>query len=556
MNEHIQVFCLGGLDEVGRNLLCIKINEEIFVIEAGVKYPSKLTPGIDYIISDFSYLKDNKDKIKGYIITHGHDEVLGALAYMLKECPAPIYCSDVTKLFIESFVNHVNSKVKLNFNIVKPSDDIKIGSVNVSLFSTCHCMPHSFGVCLKTSFGNIIYSGDFIIENNSFQNFKHDINKISKLSEENTLLLITESSFSVHEGYTSPKHRLTPTIEQTFKNTNDGKIIVSTFSTNAFAIAEIIKLAKVNRKKVCPFDNETKEILSNLSIIEECKVNDEDLVDINEIKRYRDDSLVILILGFNDKLYRKINNFSQRKTNIDINSNDTFIAAFSASSRFEIEHARMLDNLYRANLKVIMVNKKNYIGMHPSQEDLKTFISIFNPKYYLPVKGNYINLYNNAMYAFGVSKNLNYNTIFLLDNGEVLDFNNGIAKKLPSSNNILTGELLTDGLSVTSSVTSLCNTRIKLGQDGLIIIDLVVDVNKKIIVSDISVNLIGITYYKDHDNLINSIKAYVTETIKKQFLTNFNIVNAETKIKEAITYNVRRETNKEPLIKPIILIKE
>ncbi len=556
MNEHIHIFTLGGLDEDGKNLTIVQINDDIFVIDAGIKYPDKTTPGIDYIIADYSYLKENKNKIKAYIITHGHDDQLGALPYILRDCPAPVYCTDVTQILIDSFVNHVNiSNVRIDYHIVKPSSVELIAGRQVNFFATCHNMPRSFGVSISTSLGNIVYTGDFIIENNSFKNFSYDTNAVARITEKPTLLLMCESNFATRPGYTTPNHRLTPLIQNIFENEAKGRILIATFSTNAFGVAEIIKLAVTYNRKICAYDKETFSLLKRLEIVEECKIPYQNILNYEDINRVKDTDVVILMLGFGKSLYRKMSKFAKGSGTARINFKelDTFVVAAPPKNSFEVLNAKTLDSLFRTGMNVISIPKKAYLSMHASEEDIKALITIFHPKYYLPIKGSYRNMIANAMIAYNMGINLSHNNIFVLENGLVLDINGEAARVLPVTQAVKTGIVLIDGVNQTSSANAILSERLHLGEDGAAIVSVAIDSRGHKIVSQPQVDLIGVTCTKDLKTVQRLLSNEVINVLNELLLGNYNKNTGETLVNERLKRLLRREIGKEPLVMPIIV---
>lgn len=555
MNEHIHIFMLGGLDEDGKNLTVINIDDDIFVIDAGIKYPDKTTPGIDYIISDYSYLKENKNKIKAYIITHAHDDQLGAIAYMAKDCPAPIYCTDITKMFIESFLSHVNSNLHLDFHVVNPSGIESISGHTVRFFATCHNMPRSMGVAIETSAGNIVYTGDYIIENNSFKNFRYDSNAVARIAEKPTLLLMTESTYATRAGYTTPSHRLTPHLTNFFEVEAKGRIFISVFSTNAFAISEIIRLAVSYNRKICAYDKETYSLLKRLETIEECAIPRNFVLEYEDINRVKDSDIVILMTGFGKALYSKMKRFAKGAgtARITPKETDTFIVACPPANHFEVLGASTLDNLFRTGMNVHNVPRKVYASMHPSEEDIKAMISLFRPKFYVPIKGSYRNMIANAMIAFNMGVNLSHNNIFVLENGLVLDINNEAARLLPATQAVQTGIVLIDGINQTSSASQVLTERLKLGEDGTVIASVGIDSRAHKIISAPEINLYGVTCTKDIKTVGRLVGTELTNILNEFLLGNYNKYIVEQAVVDRLSKLLRKEIGKEPLVVPIII---
>lgn len=231
--ENIKVLALGGLDEEGKDLYCVEINNKIFVINCGFKYPTKLTPGIDFIIADFSYLTDNKDKIVAYILPKTKKNNFGALPYIYKECPAPIYCTKLTKDAFLEFAKEYKQENDFVINEIKLPASIEIAGYKCEFFSTCSSVPLSFGFSITTKLGNIVYSGDFVVEYNNTKYFNFDLNTIGKIAEVPTLLLMCDSTNANKKGYCSPNNRLTPHLDKFFKKAN-GRIFIGLAKDNLY----------------------------------------------------------------------------------------------------------------------------------------------------------------------------------------------------------------------------------------------------------------------------------------------------------------------------------
>ena len=260
MRDKIRIFALGGLDERGKNLIVVEINQDIFIIDAGIKHPDRSLPGVDLIIPDYRYLEENKDRVKAYLVSHGHNEQMGAIPFMYKSIKAPIYCSKATAAMISDYgINYLKKPVAFNFNIVNPSDDVEIAGHKIHFFQTCHSMICSSGIAIDTTEGAIIYSGDFIVEYNSDIGHNHDLNKLAKIAENNVLLLMTESSGATSLGYASPNHKLTPYLNRVLFESK-GRTYIALFDKNIYGLEEILKFATFNNKRVIFYNEFAKKL--------------------------------------------------------------------------------------------------------------------------------------------------------------------------------------------------------------------------------------------------------------------------------------------------------
>lgn len=555
MNDKIKVFALGGLDEDGKNLQIIEINNDIFVIECGIRFPDKTTPGIDYIIANYDYLKENKNKVKAYILLHGHDDEIGALAYIYKDVPAPIYCSSTTKEMFLKFLNHVGkSNNDFDFHIILPTSDVMIGGRKFSFFHTCHNIADSSGVAVDTSYGNIIYTGDFIIENNAEDRYLCDLNAIAKITEKPTILLMTESVYSNKQGYTSPCHKITPLILRDFEEAK-GRIFVSLFSTNAYNIGEVFRLAFTFKKKIICYDSETQEVLETFLKTTGTDFPKGLLADLDDINRINSTDLVVLVCGYGANLYKKMSIIALGDSEdhlVNLNPDDTFIMAAPANVNVEVVATDAIDDLYRSGAKVINLSRQKFFRMHASEEDIKMMISLTKPKYYMPVKGAFRFLLGNAKLALNMGVGLSHQNVFVLDNGLILEIDEKGAHI--SNDSVKTGNLLIDGMGVADSNGKTMSERERLSADGVVILACTVSKSKREIVAGPDVQMRGFMFLKDADSILKTVTNIFVNTINEYLAKpSCNLDEARQIIYENCLKAIKKETNKTPVIMPLIL---
>lgn len=326
--EKIKVFALGGLDECGKNMYVIEVDEDIYIIEAGYKYPDKSSPGIDLIIPNYQYILDHQDQIRGIIISHGHMDEMGALAYIFRDhdLNIPIYGTSVTHAMIRLHANRLGFNNHYRFVEIKNNDRIQIGSHEFQFFQTAHMIAGSIGFSLHTEQGEVVYSGEFIVEYNNHPKYKLDINQIAKIAERDVLLLMSESRYADHPGYTAPSHRVTPLIQKTFQDA-PGRTLVALYEHNVYNLNEIVKLAIDQNKKMIFFGKESSELLETLNSVGEFIIPKNNLATMDDIFRIREQDIVIILLGNRDTLYRQIELLATgegEEKKLTIQPNDTF----------------------------------------------------------------------------------------------------------------------------------------------------------------------------------------------------------------------------------------
>lgn len=558
--DKIKFVALGGLDEDGKDLYVIEVNDDLFVFVCGFKYPTKLTPGIDFIIADFSYLKERKDKIKGYILPKTKKNSYGALPYVYKECPAPIYCTESTKHEFLRFAEYYQQMSDFEFNIFTLPSRVVISGHEFTFFSVCASMPLSCGFALKTNLGNIVYSGDFIVEYNNEQYYKLDLNTLGKIAEDPTLILLSESSNSAKQGYCSPNHRLYPFFDRCFEEMS-GRTFVALVNDNLYHVDELFNACIEHHKRICFYDEKCKELYDNNRFGKYLpKI---DIVPLDDILRVKEDDLVILISDEQEGLYEKISLLTSGENEhkqVRLNPNDNFILGCVATDNLEVIATAVIDDIFKTGCNVKYVAKKNLYKMHACEEDLRMLLSLFKPKYYLPIEGYYVDLLNNAKIAYGMKLGLNHTNIFLLDNGQSVTLTQEGAKIDYNLNeaNVTIGDLMIDGIGVGDVVNEIIDHRTRLGADGVIVFGCAISKSERKIVYGPDVQTRGFVYLKDKEAemIMKEItQIYLREVTNWCYLTkDFDNFLLEENIKEQISRYLKRGINRDPVVQVNVMV--
>lgn len=554
--DKIRIVCLGGLDEFYKACTVVEINDDIFVIECGLKFPDVTKPGIDYVIARHDYLIENKHRIKGYFITFGHDSVLGGLPYVYKNAPAPVFCTNITKAFITMFAIHNHLDISnIDFHLVEPTSEIVVSGHKINLFSTCTNVANSFGLAIDTDQGNIVYLGNCVFDNNKDKGFSLDLGAVAKISAlKPTLVLMLDSQYASKAGYTNPNYRVLPLIKRDF-NHAQGRILIAMEAPDIYNIIAVVNEAIKCGRKIVTYDQSTKDILDGLVYTGCLSLNKNNILPMGEVNRVRAQEIMILITGFGSKLFHKISLLATHLNDdqiLRINSSDTFIIASHAENEAEIAQTAALNELYRNDCKILSLNSKTFLKMHSSEEDIKTALSIFRPKYYIPVTGTFVNLLANAKIALGMNIGLNHNNVFVLDNGMVVEFDNYFAKILP--NKLLTGNVYVDGKGIGDIAGDVLEERQRFSDDGVIIIAVTISKSKHEIVLGPDIQSRGLVFVKESDALMKEIDKVLHANILLELSKpNYSVSYMETTIKEQIFKTIRRATLKSPTIIPIIV---
>jgi len=562
MADRIKVFALGGLDEKGRDCYVIEINNDIFVLDAGFSIPDKNYPGVDCLLPNFDYLLKNKDKIRAYILTHGHDENCGAIKYLCRYAPAKVYCTETTKVVVENQMLIHHFLTKIDFVVVDPSGDVEIAGRKISFFQTCHNAANSFGVAIHTDQGNIVYTSDFIINFATDEpNYRFDLAKTGLLANEQTLLLMTESNGASQSGYCSPKHRISDQVDRYFKS--DKRVFVACYWQNMYRIREICRLTKIYNKKIYCYDSYTYDVLMNVIIPgKAAQISPSDIIKKEDFLRTKKSEMVILLLGDSDDIFEEITalgNGTNADSRIIVDKDDIFINAAVPRAYYETIATRSIDNLYRTGCEVVWLKNKNVTPMHACEDDLRFIISLFKPKYYYPVRGNYIDIMNNAKRSVALGLGLNYMNTFVLDNGMEIIFEEG--KKpliIPSeASGIDVSPILVDGKGIAKMSDEIIEIRQRMGVDGVVVIACTVSLKEKKIIAGPDCQMRGFVFVKEAEPLLKYVSQIFVEEVSGALdkgITDFT--STRETIADRAKKFIRRENGREPYIDPIILIKE
>lgn len=556
MTSKIRCFALGGLDENGKNLFVIEINSDIFVVDCGIKYPDKLVPGVDFIIPNFNYLKENKQHIRAYIITHAHDDKMLAIPYIYHDCPAPILTTKFTAKMIESASKGLGVNNKYVFDFVEPNSTKIFCGYQIDFCQVTHSMPFCFGFSLHTDQGQIIYTSDYVLDwSLSDSNFKLDFNALLKHSRDDVLLVLSDSSNANIPGHNSPNYQITNKISKYLEDQN-GRIYISLYSQNYFNILEVIKLC-IKLNKTLVFSKKADEIqlmnfITEFNLLGGLKPKIECVENVHRIKSA---DTVIIVMNTGEKLFNEIITITSGTMDnkpISFSEDDLFIFASPSVFQTDIIATKALDEIYKTGMKVVLFSRKDIFSPHACEEDIKAMISIFEPKYYMPINGDFKSLLTNGKIAISLKK-YNYSNVFVLDNGMILNIENGIAK-LDYSIKIDVGDVFIDGIDVGNVGNNVIEERNKISNDGVVIMGVCVSSQKQEIIGGPDVQMRGFVFLKDSENILREITNIFLDQVRI-YLTGYydQSQSIEDKIIERCLRYIRKETGKNPVIIPKII---
>ncbi len=545
----IRIFALGGLDEDGKNMYVVENNEDIFVIECGMKYPNADQLGIEMIIPDFQYLKDHQDKIKAVFITHGHDDVMGALVNMLKQIKVPVYMAPLTAKLFDRRAKKEGLK-DYELHRVRRNGQFKIGNTEIRTFGTTQSIADGFGVAIRTEDGYVVYSSEFIVDYDTKNDaFRFDMTDVMEIGRRGVLALLSESVGATREGHSAPQHRITKMLEPYFEDAK-GRIIVTTYSQNLYRVIELIELANRFKRKIMIYDDELRNLMQDMATLGYYRIPAGLDIAPQNFDNELDNTLIIV--GGNGKtIFKKMHNIATHEdTAIQLRPTDTVIIASPAVPGTEREESSMEDDLYKETSNVYAVDAKRAFSMHASIEDLKMMLFLMNPQYYIPVKGEYRQLINNANIALDMGYPAN--NIIVLDNGQIATIENGTVAK--SYDNIVCDDVMVNGNENLDASGMVLKDREMLSTDGAIIVGVVVNHVTKQIIGGPDVQSRGVIYLKDADYIIKEIGKIMENVIDSAAADgSYDNMGCRAEARDKISRYVMKETGKRPMILPAIV---
>lgn len=495
----INIFSLGGLNENGKNMYVVCVDDDILVLEAGLQYADEQTLGIDYMIPNIDYLKQNKERIRGIFLTHGHDENVGAITDIIDYLPnIPIYASpftyNIVKQELLEYDKSISSLVKIEAN--KPVD---FGNLKVYPVSLSHSIPDNFGYAIYTPDGIIFYASDFVFDSTMRGAYKTDLGKLAYIGKQGVLCLMSESLYANKEGYTAPNHRIQSLIRETLVKSN-GRIIFNVLNSHLYRIQELFNEVEKTDRKIVVMGKRLQNIIDNaikedyLHIDSEyigdlSNINDENVVILNSNERYKPYYNILKIVDGYDKY-------------VTLTSSDTVFLATPVYEGREKTFYKLLDKIAKIGCEAVVLSPKKYLSYHASKEDLMMMIELMNPKYYFPIKGEYSEQVANGDLAcmVGVDKD----NIILKENGSVATIVDG--KLIDEFKEVRVGNISIDGDSSNDIGELVLKDRELLSNNGIVIVSATIDKKNKQIIAGPEILTRGFIYVKDSVQLIDDMK--------------------------------------------------
>ena len=542
MLSKIKIFGLGGLSESGKNSYVIEVDDEIYVFDAGIKFASGNLLGIDYIMPDFSYLVRNRKRIKGLFITHGHKENMGAVADLLKDIPElKVYATKFTKF--ELMEDGVSES---NIIVIKPHKKINFETVSIFPIAVAHSCPDAVMYVVNTKDGAICYTGDFIIDPSMQGSYDMDLGKIAYVGKQGVLCLMCESTFAEKNGHTSPKHRLVEFWKDII-NHHDKRILFSVLPSHLYTIAEIFEAAANSHRKIVIMGKRLQNVVNFSKKEGYLDFNPEILGDLSNVN---DDNAILLIMDDKTQPYANMNKILNNYDKfVTLKNTDTIVFAEPRYDSTEKILVKLQNELAMFGCDIETVPSDKEILHHASREDLMLMIKLINPKYYMPVKGEYRYMVNNANLASAL--HIPDSNILLKQNGDVVTFVDG--KLVDNFAKVKIDDVLIDGTSNDDIGDLVIKDREMLSENGIVLISATVDKHDKVLLVGPEVTTRGFIYVKDSQDMIKEIKNICEEIINRNITpthVDFNQIKVE--IREKLSDYLYQETECKPMIIAVV----
>ena len=550
--DRLTIFALGGVGEIGKNMYVIQYANDIVVIDAGLKFPEEEMLGIDIVIPDVSYLVENRDKVRGILLTHGHEDHIGGLPYVLKQINVPVYGTRLTIGLVEAKLKEANMLGETKRVTIHADSVLQFGTIRASFFKTNHSIPDSVGICLDTPEGCVVHTGDFKFDQTPVNGQYADLHRMAEIGRRGVLALLSDSTNAERPGYTGSEKSVGAELEAVFRNAQQ-RVVIATFASNIHRIQQVINAAHATRRKLVVTGRSMVNVVNIASELGYLDIPDGMLIEPEELSKLPADRVVILSTGSQGEPMSALTRMA-RSTHrkVDILPGDTVIIAATPIPGNERYVGRTVDELFRIGANVIYGSgavSGMHVSGHGSQEELKLMLNLMKPKYFIPVHGEYRMLRQHANLA--VSVGIDQDRIFVLDNGDTVEIQGGVARR---GAKVQTGNIMIDGLGVGDVGNIVLRDRKLLSQDGILVVVVTLSKQDGTIMSGPDIISRGFVYVRESEGLLEEANRIVTNTLVKLMNENVNEwASLKTHVKDTLGRFLYEQTRRRPMILPIIM---
>lgn len=547
----IKIAFLGGLNEVGKNMTLYEYNNDMFLVDCGLAFPDPEMLGVDLVIPDFSYVERNKDKIKGIIITHGHEDHIGGLAYLLKTANVPVYGTKLTIGLIQGKLKEHGLLNSVKLHEIAPGDVVQLGGFSVEAIHVNHSIPDAIALAIKCECGTIVQTGDFKIDSTPIDGGMIDLSRFAQLGDEGVLALLSDSTNAERPGYTESERKVGESFEVLFRKAGKGRIIVATFASNIHRVQQIINVASSLGRKVAIIGRSLENVVNISAQLGYLNIPENVLISADLINRYPAENIVIITTGSQGEPMSALSRmaFSDHKK-VEICPNDYVIISATPIPGNEKTVGKVVNELLKLGAHVIYEKMYDvHVSGHACQEELKLIMGLVKPKYFIPVHGEQKHLRKHAALAEGMG--ISKENIFIADNGYVAEIT---SKSIKSGAPVPAGKVFVDGYGVGDVGSVVLRDRKHLAQDGIIIVAASIDYETGQLIAGPEVISRGFVYVKEAEELIANARKIAEKSLEGCYYNNISDIGAiKGKLRDAVSHFVYEQTKRSPMILPVIM---
>ena len=547
-NSKLKIIPLGGLEKIGMNITAFEYEDSIIVVDCGLSFPEDDMLGIDLVIPDISYLKSNADKVKGFVITHGHEDHIGALPYVLKEINLPIYTTKLTMGIIEKKLTEHNLLRSTKRKVVRHGQSINLGKFRIEFIKTNHSIQDASALAIYSPAGIVVHTGDFKVDYTPVFGDAIDLQRFAEIGKKGVLALMSDSTNAERPGFTQSERTVGATFDRLFAEHSNTRIIVATFASNVDRVQQIINSAEKFGRKVGVEGRSMVNIISTASELGYLKIPDNTLVETDQLKNYPDEKTVLITTGSQGESMAALSRMANgTHKKITIKPKDTIIFSSNPIPGNEKAVSHVINELFQKGADVIFQDV--HVSGHACQEEIKLIYSLVKPKYSIPVHGEYKHLMAQAKVVedLGMDKD----NIFILSSGDVLELDEEGAEV---TGRVQTGDVMVDGLGVGDVGNIVLRDRQHLAEDGIIIVVMTLENGSGRVLAGPDIVSRGFVYVRGSESLMDEAKAVLDETMDycmDKNITDWGKIKSE--IKDSLGDFVWKETKRRPMIMPIIM---
>ena len=547
----LKVIALGGLEEIGKNMTVLEYGNDIIIIDCGLAFPEDDMLGIDLVIPDITYLAKNVEKIRGIVLTHGHEDHIGALPYVLKQLKVPVFGTLLTLGLLENKLREHKMLDKTTLHTVVPGEKVKLGKMVVEFIHTNHSIADSVALAIQTPVGMVIHTGDFKVDYTPIDGDIIDLQRFAELGSQGVLLLMSDSTNAERKGFTMSEKNVGKVFERIFEETPRNRIMVATFSSNIHRIQQIINAAYMYGRKVAIIGRSMVNAVKTASELDYLWVPPRTLIDINEIKNYRDEQLVIITTGSQGETMSALSRIANSEhKQVSVKPDDKIIISASAIPGNEKNVIRVVNELLKKGADVVYGGIEDiHVSGHARQEELKLMLALTKPKFFMPVHGEYMHLSSHR--ALAISMGMDKKNIFVNKLGDVLELSKNEAKV---TGTVPTGQVMVDGLGVGDVGNIVLRDRKHLSEDGLMVVVVSMEEETGQIVAGPDIISRGFVYVRESEGLMDGAREVVMKALQEceeKNITSWNYI--KNLIKDTLKNYIWQKTKRSPMILPIIM---